>query len=166
MTASTKRSTDNMHELDIRKIHRKGLLIPGRSFTWQWSRRGNVIATIGGMVDTTNSVTLHYRTRRHGGFGKTSAIRSWWNGHIVTLVAHAHGGTVRAVVDVSRYSGVIAPTPAVIANRSTTSRHALQPAINLLSGPTNYASGWAGVQVLETRWAASLSLCTGEPTSD
>lgn len=66
MTASTKRSTDNMHPLDIRKLHRKGLLISGGSFTWQWTMGGRVIATIGGTVDTTNSVTLNYRTRRHG----------------------------------------------------------------------------------------------------
>jgi hypothetical protein len=67
MTTSSKRSTEQMHALDIRKLHRKGLLTPGGSFTWQWTRRGNVIATIGGIVDTANSVTLHYRTRRHGG---------------------------------------------------------------------------------------------------
>lgn len=63
----TKRSTNDMHALDIRKIARAGLLTPGHTFTWQWSRGGNVIATIGGIVDTANSVTLHYRTRRHGG---------------------------------------------------------------------------------------------------
>lgn len=67
MTTRSKRSTDQMHALDIRKLHRKGLLTPGGSFTWQWTRRGNVIATIGGIVDTTTSLTLHYRTRRHGG---------------------------------------------------------------------------------------------------
>lgn len=67
MTTRSKRSTDQMHPLDIRKLHRKGLLTPGGSFTWQWTRGGNVIATIGGTVDTTTSVTLHYRTRRHGG---------------------------------------------------------------------------------------------------
>lgn len=67
MTTSTKRSTDQMHALDIRKLHRKGLLTLGGSFTWQWTRRGNVVATIGGIVDTANSVTLNYRTRRHGG---------------------------------------------------------------------------------------------------
>lgn len=93
MTASTKRSTDQMHAIDIRKLHRKGLLTPGGSFTWQWTRGGNVIATIGGMVDTTDSVTLHYRTRRHGGEWQDKQYqvmidwtacnyggsRPWWN---------------------------------------------------------------------------------------
>ena len=65
--AGTKRSTDNMHALDIRKIARAGLLVPGGTLTWQWSRGGNVTASIGGIVDSTTSVTLHYRTRKHGG---------------------------------------------------------------------------------------------------
>ena len=88
-----KRSTDEMHALDIRKIARAGLLKPGGSFTWKWSRGGNVLASIGGLIDTATSVTLHYRTRRHGDewqdkryqvmvewtachFGGT---RPWWN---------------------------------------------------------------------------------------
>lgn len=66
MTASTKRSTDNMHPLDIRKIARKGLLKPGCPFNWQWSRGGNVVASISITVYTSASVTLEYRTRRHG----------------------------------------------------------------------------------------------------
>ncbi len=64
--AGTKRSTDNMHSLDIRRIARDGLLTPGRSFNWQWSRRGNVLASIGVEVDTTNSVTLNYRSKQGG----------------------------------------------------------------------------------------------------
>lgn len=65
--AGTKRSTDDMHTLDIRKLHRAGLLKPGQYLTWNWSRRGNVVASIGGTVDTINSVTLNYRTRPYGG---------------------------------------------------------------------------------------------------
>lgn len=64
--AGTKRSTDSMHALDIRKIARAGLLVPGGTLTWQWSRGSNVLASIGGIVDSTTSVTLHYRTRKHG----------------------------------------------------------------------------------------------------
>lgn len=62
----SKRSTDDLHPLDIRKIHRAGLLIPSGSFNWKWTRCGNVVGSIGGNVDTSTSVTLHYRTRRHG----------------------------------------------------------------------------------------------------
>ena len=65
--AGTKRSTKHMHTLDIRKLHRAGLLKPGGSFNWQWSRRGNVVASIGGTVNTINSVTLDYRIRPNGG---------------------------------------------------------------------------------------------------
>lgn len=65
--AGTKRSTKNMHTLDIRKVHRAGLLKPGGSFTWQWSRYGDVVASIGCTVDSIHSVTLNYRTRPYFG---------------------------------------------------------------------------------------------------
>ncbi len=91
--AGTKGSTENMHALDIRKLHRAGRLTPGASpFTWQWSRGGNVVASISITVYTSASVTLDYRTRRHGEWqGKRYQVmmewtachfggtRPWWN---------------------------------------------------------------------------------------
>ena len=59
-----------MHVLDIRKIQRAGLLVPGRSFGWQWSRGGEKIASINLRTDfdaPVTNVTLDYRTRPHGG---------------------------------------------------------------------------------------------------
>jgi hypothetical protein len=64
--AGTKGSTENMHALDIRSLHRAGRLTPGSPFTWQWSKVGNVVASISIMVYTSASVTLDYRTSRHG----------------------------------------------------------------------------------------------------
>ena len=60
-----KRTTDDMHILDIRKIQRAGLLKPGRSFSWQWTRGGNKIAAIDMRADT-DRVTLIYRSRSNG----------------------------------------------------------------------------------------------------
>ena len=56
-----KRTTDDMHILDIRKIQRAGLLKPGGSFSWQWTRGGNKIAAIDMRADT-DRVTLIYRS--------------------------------------------------------------------------------------------------------
>ena len=59
-----------MHVLDIRKIQRAGLLVPGRSFGWKWTRNGEKIASINLRTDCDaplSKVTLHYRTRPHGG---------------------------------------------------------------------------------------------------
>ena len=59
-----------MHVLDIRKIQRAGLLVPGRSFGWKWIRNGEKIASINLRTDCDAplfKVTLHYRTRPHGG---------------------------------------------------------------------------------------------------
>ena len=65
-----KSTTNDMHVLDIRKIQRAGLLVPGRSFSWQWSRGGNQTASINLRTDydaPLSKVTLDYRTRPHGG---------------------------------------------------------------------------------------------------
>ena len=59
-----------MYVLDIRKIQRAGLLVPGRSFGWKWIRNGEKIASINLRTDCDaplSKVTLHYRTRPHGG---------------------------------------------------------------------------------------------------
>lgn len=61
-----KRTTDDMHVLDIRHIQRAGRLRPGQSFSWQWSRRGEVTASVNMRTDT-DRVTLTYRSRSNGG---------------------------------------------------------------------------------------------------
>ena len=64
-----KRTTDLMHDLDIRKIQRSGLLVPNRTFGWQWTRRGKVISSITlrtGWDAPLTKVTLDYRTRPVG----------------------------------------------------------------------------------------------------
>jgi hypothetical protein len=54
-----KRSTQNMHPLDIRRIHRAGLLHPGRAFGWEWTCGGNRVADINLQVGI-NEVILSY----------------------------------------------------------------------------------------------------------
>jgi hypothetical protein len=61
-----KRTTDDMHPLDIRKINRAGCLKPWQSFGWQWSSNGKVVASINIRV-LDDSVNLNYRTRDRGG---------------------------------------------------------------------------------------------------
>lgn len=60
-----KRTTDDMHPLDIRKIKRSGCLKPWQSFAWQWSSNGTVVASIHISV-LEDSVNLNYRTRDRG----------------------------------------------------------------------------------------------------
>lgn len=43
---SGKDTVSQMRGLDVRKWKRDGYLEPGRSGTWTWSRRGEVVATI------------------------------------------------------------------------------------------------------------------------
>ena len=61
-----KRNTTDMQALDVRKVQRDGLLRPGRSFGWSWTRGGETIASINIRVDT-GGVTLDYRNRSNGG---------------------------------------------------------------------------------------------------
>jgi hypothetical protein len=59
-------TTGCMRALDVRKLQRDRLLTPGKSFGLNWSRRGEIVASINFWVDT-DSVILDYRQRQHGG---------------------------------------------------------------------------------------------------
>lgn len=61
-----KETTDDMRALDIRRLHREGLLTPGRAFGWQWTRGGNEVASIQIRTES-DRVILGYRTQRNGG---------------------------------------------------------------------------------------------------
>lgn len=62
----SKRSTDHMHTLDIRKIARAGLLTPGNNFSWSWTRGGRQTASIS-IFAGGDSVTLDYRVKQPDG---------------------------------------------------------------------------------------------------
>lgn len=52
-------------QLDVRRWQRDGLLAPGRSFGWYWSRRGEITASIR-VTTEPDRVVLDYRHRRAG----------------------------------------------------------------------------------------------------
>ena len=60
-----KRNTSNSMPLDIRKITRKGLLMPGSSFNWQWLVNDRQVAGISIRVDL-QSMALSYRIQSTG----------------------------------------------------------------------------------------------------
>lgn len=59
-----KATTEGSRPLDIRKLHRAGLLIPGRTFGWQWLINGKPISDIELRVET-GRVILSYKYRGH-----------------------------------------------------------------------------------------------------
>ncbi len=61
-----KYTTSDMRALDVRRLHRDGLLTAGRSFNWQWSLNGEKIADINIRIEV-DRVILNYRSRSHGG---------------------------------------------------------------------------------------------------
>ena len=61
-----KTTTGECHSIDVRYLHREGLLKPGRWFSLRWSRAGRESGSILGVVDSSRlpkSVTLLYRHR-------------------------------------------------------------------------------------------------------
>lgn len=61
-----KRSMGNMNPLDIRRLHRAGLLTPGRVFSWQWRVCGREVASIQ-IRSEVGRVILDYQYPSHDG---------------------------------------------------------------------------------------------------
>jgi hypothetical protein len=61
-----KTTTGQCHSVDVRYLHRNGLLKPGGWFSLRWSRAGRQTGSIGG-VAYRDQVTLLYRHRRGPG---------------------------------------------------------------------------------------------------
>ena len=57
-----KYTTSDLRALDIRRLQRDGLLIPGSFFNWQWSINGEKVADINIRIEADN-VILNYRSR-------------------------------------------------------------------------------------------------------
>lgn len=70
-----KRCTDDMHVLDVRKISRAGMLVPGRSFNWQWTCNGDVLATIGLRVEFDRVILNYLSPRSHHNSGEREEMK-------------------------------------------------------------------------------------------
>lgn len=62
---SAKDTTNDYRSIDVRRWKRDGLLESNQSFGWQWSRHGEVLASIRVRTET-NRALLIYRHRRGG----------------------------------------------------------------------------------------------------
>lgn len=69
-------TTNDYLALDLRRWQRDGFLTPGRSFGWQWSRDGEVVASIQVRVET-GRVYLTYRHQSGGGEWKVESYPLW-----------------------------------------------------------------------------------------
>jgi hypothetical protein len=61
----TKETTETQHAVDVRYLHRNGLLEPGRTFRLSWSRNGQATGNIGGATGA-DQIVLYYRSRSAG----------------------------------------------------------------------------------------------------
>jgi hypothetical protein len=62
-------TTEDYRSIDVRRWKQDGLLTPYQFFGWQWSRRGDVVASIGVCTEP-NRVILTYRHRNGRGHWK------------------------------------------------------------------------------------------------
>jgi hypothetical protein len=71
--------TEDFLALDVRRWHRKGLLVPFSSFAWNWHCHGEVVASIRVRVES-DQVILDYRHRSSGGDWKDECypVRLEW----------------------------------------------------------------------------------------
>lgn len=63
---SKKDTVEDCRALDVRRWQRDGFLIPGRSFSWRWTRNGEPIGNIQVRVETGRAFLI-YRYQRNGG---------------------------------------------------------------------------------------------------
>ena len=63
---SGKAETSDSVPLDIRKIVRKGLFVPGNGFSWQWLVNDRQVAGISIRVDFNQGMVLSYRMKSTG----------------------------------------------------------------------------------------------------
>ena len=89
-----KDTTSDMRPLDIRRLHRAGLLTPGRAFGWQWTRNGEKVASIQ-MRTEADRVILNYRSRSSGGEWQPMEYPVYLEWTDCTLVAGGHGSFAR-----------------------------------------------------------------------
>lgn len=61
-----KQAVEDYRALDIRGLRRDGVLLPGHSCNWQWSRDGKVMASIGLIVESLNRLRLRYQSSSYG----------------------------------------------------------------------------------------------------
>ena len=57
-----KTTTEECRSLDVRRLHREGLLKSGTLFSWGWFRAGQEVASISALVYQ-EKVVLSYRSR-------------------------------------------------------------------------------------------------------
>lgn len=64
--AKEKDATEDYRALDVRGLHRAGVLSSGYSCSWEWKRRGAVVASIGIEAESRDCLRLRYRLTRNG----------------------------------------------------------------------------------------------------
>lgn len=68
--------TDDMRQVDVRRLQREGYLKPGMAYGWQWTRDGETVASINFSVQG-DRVTFTYRHRAGDGDWQDVNCTAW-----------------------------------------------------------------------------------------
>lgn len=90
-------ATARFNILDVRQLHRRGRLIPGNDFRWQWSCDGEVLSWIKIRTNAALSKCPTNTARERLTTGRMRITRFGWNGRLATMAGNALGSTVPAV---------------------------------------------------------------------
>jgi len=82
----SKDTTESYRSIDVRRWKRGSFLTPGRAFSWQWSRHGEVVASINVRAEV-GRVILTYRHRSSGDEWKDESYPV----HLTTTPCHMGG---------------------------------------------------------------------------
>jgi len=74
-----KETAEDHRALDIRSLHRAGVLVVGRSCSWEWKRRDAVVGSIGIYIELLTRLRLRYQLTRQGqAEGKDYPVTITW----------------------------------------------------------------------------------------
>lgn len=97
-TRQTRRdTTSDYRALDVRRLQRDGLLAPGRSFGWNWTRDGETVASIQVRAET-DRVILNYLHKSGGSDWQPMdywTTRCDWHGRIARWAGDVLGCSAR-----------------------------------------------------------------------
>lgn len=153
-------TTDDYRSIDVRRWKRDGLLSPHQSFGWQWSRHGEVVASIRVRTepgedwkDESYAVCLDWTAFHLGGLRPWFICPARGCGRRVAVV----GAWLSSTEGASLHAAIVTSWPTPVSGKPTTIAH--------YERRTESAKSSAGNRALRTAMAGSPKGCIGTPSS-
>jgi hypothetical protein len=101
---STRNLVECAFDIDVRRWHASGLLLPDANFLCHWMNGEDEPVSLGVRVESDSKVWLTYRVRvPNKGIGSKSRRWSQWSGTPAVLAVSVLGSSVRIVIGVRQF---------------------------------------------------------------